>query len=1520
MMNVGSTQATSSPSGGGSLSNSRTAGLFESAVTNYAQDVCDRKKDKELLAELESIKRQGPLSGSSFLDLVEKEEGRTSERKSTKIILRFVKPVVDFLTGHYNVIDTIIQADPTPSAIIWGCLKIVISSIDRAVKILDLFREHFDRIKTHLELIDKYEALFRDSDSVRDALYKSCLNVVKFCTLVWRECKRPTIQFWAKAFLPSATRDFDEVIKKVDQHEKSFTLLGGASDMLSRRVQEEERNKRKRIPTPHWLLPDISEEKLYKSARKWLGDGVSEELVDRTESSHLDLNPVEASDWIDQTPEFQDWTADTTDHPILWLTAKHGAGKSVLCSQLVRRMKQMSPPPAVAYFSYRFDETVTPIGTLQSIALQLLRRLWKLKQDIPAPVQILMDTPRNDINNIVKMICAIIESAEFPRTYFFIDGVDEDLPERRNRHIPDSALDHLISLKDASPKGTVRVWVSSQDREGILTEAQKTSHVHLRLSDQNSSALQSFIERERSRFDKFELNQNDMDQLTLNLKEAARGNFLCARLMVDDVCDLRSRRDVRRFMETSISWKPDDHYRRLFTRTYQSKDRDIASKILSIVCFARRRVSVAELKDALCMMESSESKDLDAGPNKSLLESLLPPFILTTNTGVDGSPLCELFHATVRSFLKSRPDILSDSVSTTKTVSIEEYHLAEVCVRYLSDPRFKEPLKRRDGEWTTADGESIESDGFLRYATKYWEKHLDAVEPTPHLRDLVSHFLRSKNYQTQLQYKYVASHFSDFRANGLPNDNVLLGKVNPGWFAPWNTDVQAHHIRQNYREFIHEWSYLLQCGCCENPHCINPQLPGEIDRCLFNALGGDAFISQLSSRYKSFRLSSKDPGSIRSDLQCYDGLADSGEFAYLLQFASRPTESCLQFVCETWNLQDTELPILQKRQSIEVGEESNWQLHLSVEHEDLRPRRIQEKPIAFEDGCRSLRIGSSIFVQDKQGNFVRQKPGIQPSDCIPINFEEFSTHQGILVIANRRKDSKVGIRSGSSGDHVHDVQDLFEPTHQKPMDKGGSSCEENDKDETSSTSSENSWSSADESWSDASTESTDALSDENFLEYFKGHVDSSPNEVSGEEDTEGTESEPDSGSDVRCNPFARFRKGVHDDDSDGEEAYVALNDSENDSDEAMPIGVIRVIRELTKQTRKDLQASIQVFRMSASGLEHLFRLKQPLHLPLFDSPPAIHPNESLVVWPLGPSTIIFMDFERKTYFIRKLRPSKSFTRQVSIKCHFSHNGQYLHIATVEGHRKPKQRKKSKGKAQSESDIRSDFLLVSMFVATYRLDHKRPTRSAPMQIHRQKFFLGLVHRFPVRRLPLTLTWTPEHLYVTRSAKAVYVQRVSLFPEGFGRGKMPQLQSVSSSTAVQKDAPQKSLAVAEPRDIVFLPSTSTVRSVRFFPETRAMPAKVLIGSELLKNAKPFTYCDECGPEDNKHDQKGEKRAVSKHEGVQELEGQASLPIGVYLKEEEDLGGWTASMSGMRILENRGVGQLDHKAERFDIDESD
>ena len=85
---------------------------------------------------------------------------------------------------------------------------------------------------------------------------------------------------------------------------------------------------------------------------------------------------------------------------------------------------------------------------------------------------------------------------------------------------------------------------------------------------------------------------------------------------------------------------------------------------------------------------------------------------------------------------------------------------------------------------------------------------------------------------------------------------------------------------------------------------------------------------------------------------------------------------------------------------------------------------------------------------------------------------------------------------------------------------------------------------------------------------------------------------------------------------------------------------------------------------------------------LYDHPRAVHPQELLVVWPLGGGNLLFADVAAKTYFTRQLRllhtVSKrlllknhhltfhfALARQISVKPQFSPRSHFLHVASLE---------------------------------------------------------------------------------------------------------------------------------------------------------------------------------------------------------------------------------------------------------------
>ncbi|KAK8183689.1 uncharacterized protein BKA78DRAFT_299707 [Phyllosticta capitalensis] len=1361
----------------------------------------EKDEMKKFLDELNNSIQDGTPTSDSVAAMVADEERKATGRRSRKALARLGLPVVRILHGYYNVIDTMIQADPTPGAVIWGCLKILINSAHRVANLLESFRYSIQDIEFQMARIKIFENLFADSETMKRLLQASCINILKLCCLIWRDCRRHTFSLLLRGLNPSSNQEYEEVTSAIREDTFRLEYAGGWRD--------------KQRAEPY------RKQASYHNTRDWLGVQTGRDQIAFAQI------PVDAWGWIFQTPEFKDWTAERTSHPILWLTANLGAGKSVLCYQVVQRMRDSSPDTAVAQYFYRFNEPATALETLQTIARQLLDQFWTMTKDIPDCVRAIADTPPNSEERVFDMIEAILDSGTSV-TYIFIDGVDEDIAEGRSHsHSSLQILAKLVRLTLEQPSSKLRLWVSSQFRD-VIMETMKP-HLHIRLMEQNGVALQSFFDRQRPRLDHLGLAQDELEALVRRLADRAKGNFLWASLMINDLSDCMSPRDARQLIERSQQWSLDDHYRNLASRT-PLRHRRLTSEILSVVCFARRRVSIDELRDALCMMHSPGSKELDAKPSSWILKRLFPPFVVTEGIGDDDSESCELFHATVKNFLEAHPDVLAEGTSFNESL-ITQHQLAEVCIRYLLDSRLEGPVEYSQGQWKLSSGTPIEPDGFLRYSAKYWNEHVDAVEPTPRLGELVTRLLFSPNYQTllQLQHLFVDRHFSDFTRRGwldhvLSLDGIndpppapFVRKVFPDWFAPKDAKVHGFPVRLNYHDFIDEWSHYLKCGCCENPDCLRWQFAGEVDRCFFGALGPNNFMSRLRSRYVSFQLSSMDPMAIQNTRRSYLGHSSPCEIAHVVQFVALTANHMPRFVCETWNLKSMEMPTLRKRQFLEVGEQSHWELYFKLVDGDLEPKFVQASPVAFSGDGNALRIGSSIFVRDLE-DFVCLQTGPDEKDCLPAYFEDFMAGQGIVVVASRGisipADCQDDIITGDTLEHLgFPDEEYFGP--------------------------EGSWNPA-ETWEP----------------YFASNNDDMK---------EGTEHAADS---------EKF---------------------------AFP----------ESQRPKSTTAFIQVYSNTGSDIQSLFSLEHLPDMALFESPPVFHPQSSLIAWPLGPSSIAFLDYREQRHMLLKIRVSEGSWR-IFTKCQFSVDGHYLHVATLEASRAWFDRQSAAGAAP---------LGLKLFVSTYRLGTGEASEDFAVEhIHRSALELGEWGSLSIASLPFTLTWTPEYLYVARSAKVVLVHRVPLLPQT-GACTEQQQGSGSPGSSSMSSMPTFSDDGAEfmqTRDIVFLPSSASRRSVRFFPGSTSAAAKVLIGSVLRKSARVAGSVSQHNRDEEQiHDESNPIHLEPKHGRLH-----VSLPIGVHLQEDDDLGGWIPPWSARYKDWARDVGRLGRRrgglVEVFDRDD--
>ncbi|KAL4876125.1 hypothetical protein BJY04DRAFT_231955 [Aspergillus karnatakaensis] len=1478
----------------------RSPTTFEQAITAYLVSLPDKKGTKRMF--FDGLATAGQVNPEWIQNFILEAERKVSQKSSRAIFSTIVRPMIVAVKAYYGVLDTMCQTNPLPAAIIWGSLKIFLDSAYRVASLLETIKQQLQDLTFHLERISFFDQLFKDPP-MQQLLCRSYINVLRFWTRVRKECERSMLSLFIKSTGPFSTSKIDSIIVDL---QKDAEEISNRADMLEkgraqterdvnahRRLQDDMDRKGSRavpiMPSPTILMYLLGHR--YDRARQWLGANY------RRHSTNLASHVPGTSEWVLDTDEFQNWISEKPDSPVLWMSGNPGTGKSMLCSRTIQHIQNSNPSTAVAFHFFMFDQEAQSIDLLRVMTGQLIDTVRQSTQDLPGSIVAITETLGASVDNIMDMMNAITSSGLVEKTFLFIDGLDEELSERRWATARDTLL-VLIRLVESNPAKSTRLWISSQAHNAILRMLGHYPRLHL--VDQNEKDIRLLFDKGmqalEEELDEVGITAEERGRWVDLLKEKAKGNLLWAHYMIQSIAEeAESVADIEKLILHGLPKDLNGYYARQFKRIPASS-RDLASKILSVVCFSRRPVTVGELSDAIGVLRnpsaSSKSEMDRRRPRSKLLHNLLSPLIVEEQGYSGTEKRYRLFHSTVKVFMKENPKILCERDEDARDASICPSVLAELCLQYLSQPPFSSLLDNVDGRWQVANGSSLDGHEFLSYAAKYWYYHLEDV-PSVDLAEKIATFLKSANFQTllQTQHIFVDSQFGVFTIAGKPSTSKFFKRSLPQWFVRMTARNPDMHFCQDYRVFLHEWSYLLACGCCENPGCTGVQYAGQIDRCIFGTLGDNNFMSGMRSRYAGFALTTSDKNGIRTSRRCYEGYSACGRVVYLLQFESF-NPPLLYFTCETWDL----------NQRIEVDErEANVALYFTIDETDLSPKPGTTKTISFDYDALSLRIGSQLYLRGADGIFQK---GLG-------YFEDFVT-QGKYVSAGESDESP-----------VQDVVRLFNHSWQDQAtddvyksDEDGSPSElDSTYASTSSSSPGEPFSSGDETWSEASTHVEAAIHDENAIIFFRGYNTSSESSEDAQSGPSSSDNDPsDAESDdigLGMNPFSHFLRGYVDDESDGDDAYVPLEELEHQASRLSRYS--RAFRRKPKES--DLRASLKVFSRSESGLKCIFQFSKPLHLLLYNSPPVLHPTKPLIIWPMSPGNLLFVDFEQKTWFMRRLRPTTNYTRQVFTKCHFSECGKYLHVAVLKARRKPAKRPLKKSQAPSGSSKERDLppLDLALFVSTRRLSSRKTTRAPPTQIHRTKVDLGHFHTLPVSQLPFTVTWTSSHLYFTTRKRTLQVFKISLFPTRDGES-----------------------SVLVPKEKVFLPASVKTREVRFFcpPDAVSEPAasdcrvektpamRVLIGSHLRSShlllgestADPTSIH---GDEDGGFQIPG-TGWVPHIEAIRGVEGSVFLPVGFYIEREEDFGGWVGSESVVDIPADKGVGQLDVKIERFDVDE--
>lgn len=390
----------------------------------------------------------------------------------------------------------------------------------------------------------------------------------------------------------------------------------------------------------------------------------------------------------------------------------------------------------------------------------------------------------------------------------------------------------------------------------------------------------------------------------------------------------------------------------------------------------------------------------------------------------------------------------------------------------------------------------------------------------------------------------------------------------------------------------------------------------------------------------------------------------------VIKYNRLENEETLRFHHETWGLVDLTTPSLVKTTIISVDRDTlDWKVRKTLA--DDKGQLAGPLVSSFTPDLAYLRIGHHLFTKDSSGEYIEMDTLSGVIGNTSTYFEDITNRGQYLVLTSRRKPYTRKIR-GRATDRIRQPnvneedrsvlgKDLKptqcqlcsrEPSKTPPAERSKEDDDESEGSSDPAVSEESEWGSAEESWSEDSTENdqdddiplnTTDSSEEN-------HESASNAESESEDDDERLEDE------IPVHSFGQLKEesdsdggdidfncGSEDDAYDGDSDFRNANSVSDDfgidsDDEDMPSRRFPQPR-MPKPAANVQKGLLTIYDLQSGHPLQIFRYSQRLPIMLYDSPPVIHPTNPLVVWPLCGGEVLFADFQGKTYFVRKARPS-----------------------------------------------------------------------------------------------------------------------------------------------------------------------------------------------------------------------------------------------------------------------------------------
>ncbi|RDW70893.1 uncharacterized protein DSM5745_08404 [Aspergillus mulundensis] len=615
---------------------------------------------------------------------------------------------------------------------VWGPMKFILLVASSYAAALDAVLGMYETIGLNLPQLEQYQSLFQANPHMRTILHLIYADILRFHRKALKFFKQ---RVWKQVFQATWKTLSVRFSRITDSFLLHKSLLESQANLIQfaeyrKFVSEEKENHRRR--------KDDDDRRKQVAVRDWLQPANTS--GDQEKHSEQRLHHPESGKWILSNIHIRAWSdPNVTSTPLLWLTGIPGAGKTILASLLIQKLRTRTPTTCVIFFYFKHGdpERNSFLSMARSLLGQLLRYNKTLLSHLHEKATDSETSTLKSVSEAQDLLALALRSVK--GVYIVLDGIDECVAEQSRKVISWARQETELINNDS---GDARCFFISQDDQTCNKILRDIPTIKISQED-NLSDIRAYCDAlSQSWTKKFDIPATKQKEIVEAIVRNASGMFLFAKLVMHNVGSRISKEDFLK--ETSSKVLPqglNEAYGRIVSGVLKDQDESrakYARKVLGWLVCGKRSLKWHEIQGAISTDIDTRTIDFEnrklSVDSKQLFGSLVEI--------QDGGEV-ELVHTTAKFYLLD-----SGQVAESK----EAYGMCRLCLVYLSHPCVDHQLSGESLNKYVLQGYY----GFLDYAVAYWVSHLESC--LAHTKDYDDRSFESLGRDLQL---FLDRHFQE---------------------------------------------------------------------------------------------------------------------------------------------------------------------------------------------------------------------------------------------------------------------------------------------------------------------------------------------------------------------------------------------------------------------------------------------------------------------------------------------------------------------------------------------------------------------------------------------------------------------------------------------------------------------------------------------------------------------------------------------------------------------------------------